>query len=184
MTASRSLDGFSFDHFRARLTGTVELEETEAQAAALDETLVMVVVARVKDVQAKMDGRGDNAGDLSRVAVCKATDARIIDDADLRNTLVERLGLYGEDTYVPIVPKSAPESVPHAETPIQADEETGEIVDDDDDEYFAPPQTSETGPRSVPWSPLEDAADHEREVVGRVPGTGDRALAGFLSEVR
>jgi len=181
MTASRSLDGFSFDHFRARLTGTVELEEAEAQAAALDETLVMVVVARVKDIQAKMDGRGEEAGELSRVAVCKATDARIIEDVDLRNLLVERLGLYGEDTYVPTKAETV--------SPIETDLETGEILGDEDwddeaDEGPVVVSAPSDGVRSVRFDTLEDEHPNDREVVGRIPGTGDQALAGFLSDVR
>lgn len=183
MTASRSLDGIQFDTFRARLTGTVELEEAEAQAAALDETLVMIVVARVKDVQAKMDGREDPA--LARVAVCKATDARVVVDVDLRNTLVERLGLLGDDAcYVPIVPKSERSGSVGDSEPV-ADEETGEIITDRDEDVAdesAPAQNASAG--TVPWAHAEVPEDGEGvRVYGRVPVSGDKALAGFLGEM-
>jgi hypothetical protein len=91
--AQKSVDGISVTNHKARFTGTVFLEEEEAQAASLDEVLVLVVVAKVQDVQAKLN----RSGELDRVNVMKASDARVL-TGDLKNILVDRLGLYGSDT--------------------------------------------------------------------------------------
>jgi hypothetical protein len=103
-TASRSLDGLSFESYRARYNGSVDLEEEEAQKLALGETVVMVVVCTVADVQARTV-----KGEISRVAVCKVTDARVV-DGELQNSLVTGLGLYGEDTMVDVPPAADPET--------------------------------------------------------------------------
>jgi hypothetical protein len=90
-----SMDGVPFDSHRARFSGTVPLETEEIEATSLDEVLVMVVVVRVQDVQAKVV-----KGELERVNVLKVTDTRLL-TGDLKKILVERLGLYGTDTVEP-----------------------------------------------------------------------------------
>jgi hypothetical protein len=161
MTASQTFDGFGFDLQQARFTGTVDLELDEAKKAALDEVLVFVIVAKVKDVAVKTVKE-----DIARIAVCKVSDARVLDD-ELRNSLVEGLGLVGEDTYVPISPKSK-----------AVDEETGEIMDREE-------AAGEQGQFS--FSDAEEAYDPSQDdgvtVVGRI-GNGDAATPHSASGPR
>jgi hypothetical protein len=98
VSAQRSIDGVgSFEEYRARFTGTIDLEDDpEINATTLDQVSVGVVVIRTKDVQAKL-GRD---GVLARVGVLNVTDLRVV-DGDLKDLLVERLGLYGGDTVEP-----------------------------------------------------------------------------------
>lgn len=106
---SDRIDGVSFEAFKGRFSGTVELEEEEASAAAVGEVVVFVGVASIMDVQAKLD----KDGVLSRIDVFKVTEARVLED-DLKQILVDRLGLYGNDTLPPPV-----KIVPGERTPTQ-----------------------------------------------------------------
>lgn len=145
---SDRVDGIAFDMYRGRFTGTIDLEDTEAQAAATGETLVMVVIATVDGFQAKLDKEGD----LARIAVLKATDARVLAEPELRDLMIERLGLsYGEVTPVPVQPgelssKIQPRVSPEVDREMLGDpslfpgasdedeEETGEIGGFSDDD--------------------------------------------------
>jgi hypothetical protein len=128
---SNNVDGYEFSNYFGRFSGTVELESEEAEAAAIGETLVLVVVANVSDANAKLDNK---TGDLNRIAVLKATEARVL-DPELKQLLVERLGLYGSDTVEPVLiqPKNVKVEVKVAPTlsdvlaTFAPDVETGEI---------------------------------------------------------
>lgn len=183
-----TVDGIAVDHFRARWTGSVDLEETEANATALDEVGVFVVVGRVKDVQNRLD----RSGDVARVAVLQATDTRVI-EGELRELLVNQLGLHGSDT---IPPALVPE-------PLLGDDQG----DDEDDEEDTPspdvphPREEEDVQDGVIGSIHDRAPDArpvERDsrvsrfsgdtvgtptgtVIGRI-GRNDPALAKYLDE--
>lgn len=92
MTIDSRLDGISYSEYRVRGSGTVVVEERDAASLAMGAVGVAVVVFNVVDLNAKMDKEGD----VARIAVAKLTDFRILED-DLKNLLVERLGLYGAD---------------------------------------------------------------------------------------
>jgi hypothetical protein len=92
MTASRSLDGQNFDLFKAKFAGAVELMDQDAIKVALGDTVVMVIVATVKDI-----GVRSVKDEIHRVANCSVTDARVLEDS-LKEDLVNSLGLYGADT--------------------------------------------------------------------------------------
>ena len=169
---SNKVDGVAFAMYQGRFSGTVDLEDEEAEATAIGETLVMVVVATVKDLNAKMD----KDGDLARVAVFKATDARILDD-ELKDLLVERLGLYGGDTVEPVL--IAPGT---RRQPEEAEVETGEIegfsepeneqLSFDDVEVLTPERSE--GPKTVPYNTMPSFVPEATETVG-VVGKGDEA---------
>jgi hypothetical protein len=165
-TASRSLDGLSFESYRARYNGSVDLEEEEAQKLALGETVVMVVVCTVADVQARTV-----KGEISRVAVCKVTDARVV-DGELQNSLVTGLGLYGEDTMVDVPPA--------------ADPETGEVVRTnlldgvDLSNVRVPATASDLGQQSV-FTPSGDGVERLGRVGGSVGDDGRPSGVGQYS---
>jgi hypothetical protein len=188
-----SMDGVPFDSHRARFSGTVPLETEEIEATSLDEVLVMVVVARVQDVQAKVV-----KGELERVNVLKVTDTRLL-TGDLKKILVERLGLYGTDTV-------DPEMVDDLSVDdLSVDLETGEVLDAsepvfspaiDDEEGVvtlghigdrhprARSERRDGGPKVKPYSEDDGGPSVPvGEVVGRI-GRQDRGvLTAFLEEI-
>ena len=121
----RQTDGITIEEFHARFSGRVLLEEEDLNATALEEVGVGVVVF-------KTDGTGtsiNRKGTVIRTAVLKVTDLRVL-DGDLKKLLVERLGLYGDDT-VELPTTTAPDAIA-AQLSDQgqlfgADPETGEI---------------------------------------------------------
>jgi hypothetical protein len=198
-----SMDGVPFDSHRARFSGTVPLETEEIEATSLDEVLVMVVVARVQDVQAKVV-----KGELERVNVLKVTDTRLL-TGDLKKILVERLGLYGTDTVDPeMVDDLSVDDLSVDDLSVDdlsVDLETGEVLDAsepvfspaiDDEEGVvtlghigdrhprARSERRDGGPKVKPYS--EDGGGPSvpvGEVVGRI-GRQDRGvLTAFLEEI-
>lgn len=175
MTISERFDGINFALHRGRFSGSVDLEETEAAAAAMGETLVMVVVANVADVGAKLDKNGD----LIRIPVFKATDARIL-DTELKQLLVERLGLYGADTVEPV------RIVPQADTA----HHSMQSVD------FPPSYTYNAEDGEVPaWSPtvkvdegdqmsFGDVEDSTIEVLGHIQDFQTTSVSGSAHQVQ
>lgn len=170
---SNKVDGVSFDMYRGRFTGTIDLEDEEAEATAIGETVVMVVVATVNDANAKLD----KAGDMARIAVFKATDARILDD-ELKTLMVQRLGLTGGDTDQPvlIVPgeRLVKDSV-DSDGVILTGELKGFVgeqlsFDDIDIETLTPDRSE--GPRTVPFNTMPSFLPSDSQVVG-VVGNGD-----------
>lgn len=149
--AQATLDGISVNNNKARFSGTVDLEDVEAEAASLDEVLVMVVVANVKDVQAKLD----RTGDLDRINVMKVTDARLL-TGELKALLVDKLGLYGADT------------VPPATITRDVDLTTGEVLDPDDSDsaVFSPAGTEI--PDEESYEAREPVAEVSDGVIGHV----------------
>jgi hypothetical protein len=193
-----SMDGVPFDSHRARFSGTVPLETEEIEATSLDEVLVMVVVARVQDVQAKVV-----KGELERVNVLKVTDTRLL-TGDLKKILVERLGLYGTDTVDPeMVDDLSVDDL--SVDDLSVDLETGEVLDAsepvfspaiDDEEGVvtlghigdrhprARSERRDGGPKVKPYSEDDGGPSVPvGEVVGRI-GRQDRGvLTAFLEEI-
>lgn len=132
---SDRVDGIAFDMYRARFTGTIDLEDTEAEASATSETLVMVTIATVDGFQAKLDKEGD----LARIAVLKVNDARVL-DPELRDLMIERLGLsYGDmgaaPTPVPIQPgELAGKYQPSVSEQVMSDGAHGQELEDEEDD--------------------------------------------------
>jgi hypothetical protein len=198
-----SMDGVPFDSHRARFSGTVPLETEEIEATSLDEVLVMVVVARVQDVQAKVV-----KGELERVNVLKVTDTRLL-TGDLKKILVERLGLYGTDTVDPeMVDDLSVDDLSVDDLSVDdlsVDLETGEVLDAsepvfspaiDDEEGVvtlghigdrhprARSERRDGGPKVKPYSEDDGGPSVPvGEVVGRI-GRQDRGvLTAFLEEI-
>jgi hypothetical protein len=193
-----SMDGVPFDSHRARFSGTVPLETEEIEATSLDEVLVMVVVVRVQDVQAKVV-----KGELERVNVLKVTDTRLL-TGDLKKILVERLGLYGTDTVDPeMVDDLSVDDL--SVDDLSVDLETGEVLDAsepvfspaiDDEEGVvtlghigdrhprARSERRDGGPKVKPYSEDDGGPSVPvGEVVGRI-GRQDRGvLTAFLEEI-
>lgn len=189
--AQAVFDGIGATSYAARFTGTIPLEEAEAEAAVYDETLVLVVVGKVETFHPKFDKEGN----VTRVNVVKVSDARLV-DGELRNVLVEQLGLYGSDTVV--IPTMPPAAQPaDAGWDPLADDETGEIPTQGVEvlgyengvqilghvksNAGAAPSGGE-GPKTVPFNPSDGPiAPATGEVVGRI-GRHDSELTSFFDE--
>jgi hypothetical protein len=134
----RQVDGVAVDEYRARFKGTVVLEEPELPSTAFDEVGVYIVVARCDEVQMKQDKKGN----VYRIAALTATDARVA-EGELKTILVERLGLYGDDTVdPPTLSDNLPDAAPVGGSQLQFDlgaviADTGEIVDEIGEQEFA-----------------------------------------------
>lgn len=172
MTISERFDGINFALHRGRFSGSVDLEETEAAAAAMGETLVMVVVANVADVGAKLDKNGD----LIRIPVFKATDARIL-DTELKQLLVERLGLYGADTVEPV--RIVPKAESNLSVMVPAEYTT---YNDGDDEVpaWSPSVAVDEGDQMS----FGDVEDSEIEVLGHIQDFQTTSVSGSAHQVQ
>lgn len=188
-TAQTSIDGINVDFYKFRKSGSVEVEEPEADAAVMDAVVVTVEVSKVDDVQYK----SDKDGNVTRIAVLKTTEARVL-EGDLKALLVERLGLYGTDTAEPILITPGERTPSQREAKAEEDEKE-EIIEDDDDEQPGEPDgvvghirdhvssAAKSGMSNVkPFNATSFDGPNDTEVVGRIKPKDD-ALGRFLGEV-
>lgn len=175
----RKTDGISIEEYHARFTGRVLLEEEDLNATALEEIGVGVVVFKSDGVGTSINRKGT----VIRTAVLKVTDLRVL-DGDLKKLLVERLGLYGDDTAEPAMVgggKSIPpefreeyEASVQQELPF-GDPKTGEI-----------PDVVELGDPNIERQVNEEMyrlfeAEQPDGVVGSIHAHRENAVAGTVS---
>lgn len=191
----RRVDGITIDNWEARFTGRIPLENEELEAATVDNTVVLVIVAHQDGMNVTVNKR---TGDLTRTNVMKVTDARLI-EGELRSVLVEKLGLYGSDTVDPpmVKPEPAIADEDQMELPFQADEDTGEVQTFGTVDSGAPAGVEvvgtikANGPQGsgrhgvIPFNPTAGPAGPTTgETVGHINNTRrDPALASFMDDV-
>lgn len=177
--AQMRFDGIQIDMHKGRFSGTFDLEADEADASALNQVLVHVVVSRVVGANPKVTSKGD----IERTNVYHVAEMRVVLDAELRDAIVERLGMYSAD--LSPVPVTVPEPV--VAPPAGVDSETGEVtsVPEPVPEPVAA-SGDQDGPKAARFDPeeLEDASPPvDREVVGSVyDKPRDPELERFLTQ--
>lgn len=169
-----SFDGIPVTKPKARFTGSFELEEPEYEHTPLDNTVVCVVVAKIGNLNIKVTDT-----EVEATRVFKVSEMRLLEPGELKQRVVQELGLYGLDT-LPFnehtVPKPSPAPVVEP-LPEDRDVETGEI-------FVPPPRDDGEGPKVARFQ-IDDidtgGPPADREVIGSVhSGTRDPALASFL----
>jgi hypothetical protein len=83
-----SIDGVTVDLSKARFADTFDVAERDERNLAYDEEVVWVVIAHVS----APSFRETKQGDLTRVNVLKVKEARLLRDANLQASVLDKLG--------------------------------------------------------------------------------------------
>lgn len=167
--AQSTADGYTINYHRARMSGTVDLEELDIPHFVQGDVIVGVFVAKVEGFNSKEDKQGN----ITRTNVARCTDVRVLTGA-LKEVMVKQLGLAGTDTLeLPMVshaPVQAP-TVTLLSDPVEvfADELPEDPEEAPEQDVFTP------APRAVEMEPAEDEDEDDDvwvptqvEQVGRI----------------
>lgn len=174
-SSNSSFDGLPIDNWQGRMTGTFELEEDEVRASLLDTVQVAVVVVKSRNV--KVDA--SEKGEVTATRWYKVTDFRVV-DPELREILVERLGLVGTDTLFGIMGVDPP--------PLTGDPHPAEITPGDDGPLTGEGDDEDEVPEHEVGTPVDvdDVRRRQAEAraarEARIEGTDDGPKVGRFGE--
>lgn len=144
---STNVDGVTIDSHKGVVSGAFEVTDAEASLLALDEEVMIVVTARVKAPRFKEAANGD----LSRIAVLKVKEARVVSNPQMFRELADNLNF--EDVVLDPTPVQAPPVFIPTSPATQLDR-TMSIQDDEVEvQVVAPPPVF----APAPLQPKDDA---------------------------
>lgn len=200
MTEQLQFEGVRVDRVdvrQARFAGTVDIEATDAELVKEGEAIAFVVIVRPNGGTLTTNRK---TGDRKWRDTFDIVDARIIDDEDLRDVLVDKLDLEwpneldltitGEgDQEAPPAPTTVPSEPAPAASSSDADDEDPDWEPEDDEVFSPAGARDDSGPKVARFNPADDngwEGSSEREVVGNIhdyrSGSGDKHLAAFMAE--
>lgn len=161
--AQTTVDGYAINYYRARMAGTVDLEDLDTSFFRQGEIIVGVFVAKVEGFSTKEDKQGN----IFRTNVARCTDVRVLNGA-LKEVMVKQLGLAGTDTLeLPMVVKEVSQEVlADLSSMEEGSDAEVELVEEDapEQDVFSPSTKDEDDEDSDDevWVP------QDTEVIGRI----------------